>query len=232
MQEFDYAQKQAEDPLNKHENRNLRRTTGQLNWFATQTRPDLSYDSLSLSMILNKATHKDAKHSLKVVEKAKEDHVKLKFTHLGDIENLHIEVFADASLGGKEKDFQTKSVMGLFIGLSNEKLDINPLHWKSKVIDKVAEDIKTAETLALEASIDDAIYLSDMITEVYTGQSKSDKIIPLVINEDSISLIQSLYSTKKVKRKAVRVVILYPVFSNTSKTKEYRIYFMFVLRTK
>ena len=63
-----------------------------------------------------------------------------------------MEVFADASLGCKEKDNQTKSVMGLFIGLANDNLDLNPLHWKSKVIEKVAEDVKTAETLALEAA--------------------------------------------------------------------------------
>ena len=31
--------------------------------------------------------------------------------------------------------------------------------------------------------------------------------IPLIVNEDSASLIESLYSTKKVKRKTMRVVI-------------------------
>ena len=97
--------------------------------------------------------------------------------------------------------------MGLFIGLCNRHLDLNPLHWKSKVIEKVAEDIKTAETLALEAAIDDAIYLSDMMTEIYTGNPRNTFSLPLVLNEDSVSLIQSLYSTKKVKRKTMRVVI-------------------------
>ena len=118
-----------------------------------------------------------------------------------------MEVFADASLGGKEKDLHTKSVMGLFIALANDNLDINPLHWKAKVIDKVAEDIKTAETLALETAIDDSIYLSDMISEIYSGNAKCEHKIPLFINEDSLSLIQSLYSTKKIKRKTLRVVI-------------------------
>ena len=47
-----------------------------------------------------------------------------------------------------EKDMETKSVMGYFIGLENKNLKISPLHWKSKVIEKVAEDIKTAETFS------------------------------------------------------------------------------------
>ena len=46
-----------------------------------------------------------------------------------------------------------------------------------------------------------------MIAEVYTGDHKSKFQIPLVIYEDSKSLIDSLYSTRKVKRKTMRVVI-------------------------
>ena len=80
------------------------------------------------------------------------------------------------------------------------------INWKSKVIDKVAQDIKTAETLALENAVDDAIHLTNMISELYTGKLIGYQI-PIVVNEDSKSLIESLYSTKKVKRKTMRVVI-------------------------
>ena len=97
--------------------------------------------------------------------------------------------------------------MGMFLALKGTDKSISPLHWKAKVIDKVAQDIKSAETLALENAVDDAIHLADMIAEVYTGESKPNIQIPLVINKDSKSLIESLYSTKKVKRKTMRVVI-------------------------
>ena len=95
--------------------------------------------------------------------------------------------------------------MGLFVAISNENMDINPLHWKARVIDKVAEDIKTAETLALEAAVDDSIHLADMISEIYTGSNEGHKI-PLIVNEDSASLVESLYSTKKVKRIQIRTL--------------------------
>ena len=64
---------------------------------------------------------------------------------------------------------------------------------------KVTEDVKTAETLALEKALDDSIHMSNLITEVYIGEA-SKKNLPIVANE-------SIYSKKKVKRKTMRVVI-------------------------
>ena len=85
-------------------------------------------------------------------------------------------------------------------------MTISPLNWKSKIIEKVTPDIKTAETLSLENALDDAIHLSQMLSEIYTGDGLSLSI-PLIINEDSKALVDSLYSTKKVKRKTMRVII-------------------------
>ena len=123
-----------------------------------------------------------------------------------DIKDLHIELFSDASLRNLEQGIQVKSGMGYFICLANENMDISPLHWKSCVIDKVTEDVKTAETLALEKALDDAIHISNLITEIYTGEATKNSI-PIIANEDSKSLLESIYSTKKVKRKTMRVVI-------------------------
>ena len=161
-----FVKQNPEAMLKKDENRLVRKIQGQLSWAASQTRPDLAFDALQISTILNKSCYKDAKYANKVALKAKTEQVHLKFTHLGNIEDLHIEVFADASLGNMEKDLETKSVMGYFICLANSKMDINPLHWKSRVIDKVAEDIKTAETLALETAIDDGIHFYNLLMDI------------------------------------------------------------------
>ena len=115
-------------------------------------------------------------------------------------------MFADASLGNIEEGIHTKSAMGYFISLANSRLDVSRLHWKSCIIDKVAEDIKTAETLAFEKALDDSIHLSNLLSELYTGDSTTNTI-PIVAKTDSKSLLQSIYSTKKVKRKTMRVVI-------------------------
>ena len=141
-----------------------------------------------------------------MIEKAKNLDLQLHFSHLDHWQNLHIELYVDAALGNVEEEGMTKSMMGYMILLCDKKGNFNPLHWKSKVMDKVTPDIKTAETIALELAVDDAIYMSKIISEIYTGNPNSHKI-PIVINEDSKSLVQSLSSTKKVKRKTVRLVI-------------------------
>ena len=70
----------------------------------------------------------------------------------------------------------------------------------------MTEDVKTAETLALEKALDDAIHISNLVTEIYTEEPTMNSL-PIVANEDSKSLLESIYSTKKVKRKTMRVVI-------------------------
>ena len=202
----DYPEAEPNQVFPKDSNRMIRKSQGQLSWLATQTRPDLSFDAFQLSTVLNRANFRDGKASNKIIKKAKQEKVELKFSNLGKIKDLHIELFADASLGNVEEGLHTKSAMGYFICLANDALDISPLHWKSCVIDKVAEDIKTAETLALEKALDDAIHISNLITEVYTGEA-SENTLPIIANEDSNSLLESIYSTKKVKRKTMRVVL-------------------------
>ena len=96
--------------------------------------------------------------------------------------------------------------MGYFIALCNDSSMCNPIHWKSRIIDKVAQDTKTAETLALEIALYNAIFISNFLTEIYFGPDAKLRI-PILIYDDSKSLIQSLFSTKKVKRKTMRVVI-------------------------
>ena len=60
--------------------------------------------------------------------------------------------------------------------------------------------------MAFEKALDDSIHLSNLLTEIYTGNPTQNSI-PIIANTDSKSLLESIYSTKKVKRKTMRVVI-------------------------
>ena len=95
---------------------------------------------------------------------------------------------------------------GFFICLSNNETKMSPLHWKSRIIEKVAPDIKTAETLALEHALDDGIHLGSILSEIYFGDPNFYRI-PIHIKEDSKSLVESIHSTKKIQLKTMRVVI-------------------------
>ena len=139
-------------------------------------------------------------------QKAFKRNVSLKFGHLGEITNLHFELFPDASLGNMEENLLTKSMMGYFVCLANDESRMSPLNWKSKALDKVAPDIKSAETLSLEQALDDTVHLGNMISELYFNDPSFYQI-PIRVNEDSKSLVESIFSTKKVKRKTMRIVI-------------------------
>ena len=65
----------------------------------------------------------DVKTCNKIIKKVKQQNVVLKFTRLGNIEELHLEMFADACLGNIEEGIHTKSAIGYFIALANKKMD-------------------------------------------------------------------------------------------------------------
>ena len=47
------------DVLDSQEKRELKATTGQINWIATQTRPDMAYDACKISTSVKNATMED-----------------------------------------------------------------------------------------------------------------------------------------------------------------------------
>ena len=93
----------------------LEKTTGQLSWLASQTRPDLSYDAFHLSTRLNKATYRDALEASKATKKALNNSVRLKFSRLGNIEDLKLEIYPVASLGNAESNLLTCMMVFLFV---------------------------------------------------------------------------------------------------------------------
>ena len=197
--------KNTERELTKDEYKKFRGAVGKLNWLQEATRPDLSFDNLNMSMKTKNATVADVNKLNKVIKKAKEgaEESAIRYKHIDSFENLKIFGYADASY--KTMDDKVRSVEGRVIFLTNGER-ASPLLWKSKKIARVCDSTKTAETLAMDKTCDDAIYLSRMIREIYTGQ-KSLKGIPVEMFTDSKPLFESLNSTKQVDRKTVRHVI-------------------------
>ena len=79
-----------ERPLNKKEFKAYRGITGKLVWLNEATRPDLSFDSLSLAYQNKDAKIKHIIEANKIVRKAKASESFTKFSHIGKFEELKI----------------------------------------------------------------------------------------------------------------------------------------------
>ena len=141
----------------------------------------------------------------KCLKKAQlEKDVTLKYPKLGRFKDLRIVAYTDSSYRNSEN--KEKSVGGRLICLANKEGDCAPLAWKSKTIQQVCKSVKTAETRSLERGMEDSIYLARMIKEIYSGLV-SEEQIPVKVNIDSKTLLDSLNSSKQVDEKTIRHLI-------------------------
>ena len=83
--------------LTETEAQQLHMLARQLNWTSSQTRPDISYQACEVSTSIKNATICDLKTANKYICKLKSLEVVLKFPNLGNLENVRIMCFSDAS---------------------------------------------------------------------------------------------------------------------------------------
>ena len=126
---------------------------GKLNWLQEATRPDLSFETLILSLKNKHATVGDINKLNKVIRKAKEEaeSSKIQYGRKADFKNLKIYGYADASF--KTQDDRVRSVEGRILFLTNGTR-ASPIFWKAKKIARVADSTKTAETLSMDKCMD------------------------------------------------------------------------------
>ena len=124
-------------------------------WISTQTRPDISFDICQLANRIKSTTENDLKYTLKVIKYDKNDEVHIK-CDLGQKDNLHLVVYADASLANL---LDQGSQSGYIIFLANDCEQCILLNWQSKQIKRIVQSSLSAETLAFADALDEAIEL-------------------------------------------------------------------------
>ena len=70
----------------------LRSVIGQLNWAASQTRPDISFDTCMISTNVNRCTVADLLLANKIVKRLKSSQMSTMFSNLGDPASLRVVV--------------------------------------------------------------------------------------------------------------------------------------------
>jgi hypothetical protein len=99
------------------------------------------------------------------VKKAKSCKNVLRFSRLGDLSDISVRVYEDASYGNQSD--KVRSTAGRVILLENRKSGVvNVASWKTKKIGRVCRSVKSAETRALEEAIGDGVNIARLIAEV------------------------------------------------------------------
>lgn len=195
---------QKEFLLKKSEVTQLRGAIGQVQWASNQTRPDVSYDALELSTATREPKVKDLLHANKVIKKLKLKQSNILFPDLGDLEQLRLTVFCDASYANLTDG--VSSAGGHIVFLTGKDNRSCPLSWRSGKIRRVVRSTLAAEALSMADGLDSAYCLGYLLSEVVFNKPKKNKI-PIEVCTDNKSLFENIYSTKAVSEKRLRVEI-------------------------
>ena len=183
--------------LSDNEKQEYRSLVGQLNWLATQTRPDISFESCELSGAYSNATIGDALRLNKVIGRVISDCQKLRFPRMSDISDCYMECYSDASFanlpGGGSQG-------GMVIFLRDHKGARCPIYWQSRKIRRVVKSTLSAETMALLDCAEAGVYLANLMADLMSSAS-----IPVKCFVDNKSLVESLQSSKYIDDKRLRL---------------------------
>ena len=180
--------------LTVKEQRELRGKIGEVLWLSLMTRPDLSFDINRIASEVPKATVKTKKDMNNIVRKAKSRKEVLTFTKLGDISELVVKLYTDASYNNQEN--QIRSTEGKVVLVENPTTGaVCVVSWKTKKIPRVCRSVKSAETRVLDDGLDDAIHSARVLKEVYNGKIdlKNPEQVPVIAKTDSKSLWENLH---------------------------------------
>ena len=193
--------------LNDKEKKEARGKVGALLWVSLVTRPDVSFDVNILSSQVAKGTVKTVKEINRIISIVKSRQNKLRFIRLGDISDLKVKVFADASFANVDE--ATRSTSGRVILVENGDGQVNVVGWKSKKINRVCRSAKAAETRALDDALDEGVHIARILKEIYQG--KIDLKAPAQINVEAVtdnkSLWESIHNTRQCEERMLRSTI-------------------------
>lgn len=185
--------------LNEDERTQFRSLLGQLNWVATQTRPDIAFDVCELSGSVQKATVGDIVRLNKVISRVTSECLKIGVPRMNRIEDCVLECYTDSSFANLSGG---GSQGGHIIFLKDAEGKRCPIFWKSRKIRRIVKSTLAAETLALLDGAEAAYFLGKMISDIFMIP-----VPPIICNTDNKSLLDALYTSKQVDDRRLRIDI-------------------------
>ena len=181
--------------LNEEEKHLYRSIVGQLNWLATQSRPDIAFNVCKLSAKLNQPIVQDVLDANKTLKKVNSVKVQLHYKKLKP--PLQLIGYCDASYANLPDG---GSQGGHIVFLTDSDLNAAPLTWRSRKLRRVCRSTLTAETMSLVETIDVCVWMKHIIDEI-----DDNKLLTTIIRTDNKDLFDAAHSTKAVEEKRLRV---------------------------
>ena len=177
----------------------LKRVAGQINWVATQSRPDMSYENCVIGNSMKNPTVNDARLINRAIRKMKRDNVSLSFNSVKILKSTLV-AFCDASFAS----LPNGGSQGAFIIFL---IDCNgtycPLTWQSRRIRRVVKSTIAAECLAAIEAAEASVLMKTMLYE-FCG---SDMNIDIVIYCDNRNLVDCVKSSTSIEDKRLLIDI-------------------------
>ena len=159
--------KQNSQPVTDIERKEIRAAAGKLGWLARTTRPDLNQAQVEASSHVSKATVEDLKAVQKALARIHNHDSVLEVPKLpSDISSWTMELYTDASWQNLRDGGSTA---GRVIFLSGGGRSF-PVFWATNRIRRVCYSSQTAEIMALNTGLGEAMFVKEMIKEVTGSQ--------------------------------------------------------------
>ena len=190
--------KDKESPLTDGEKKQVRSLGGQLLWAATQTRPDIAFDTCMSNNVGKFPKVRDIETINKCVKKARSADVKLFFPDLGSFTKFRIIAFSDASHANLPSG---GSQGGMLVLLAGETNHVAPIVWQSKKLARVTKSPFAAEVMAQADAADTALLVANMVKEFIPVDTK----VPVECRTDSRSICDHLKTCHIIEDSRVRI---------------------------
>ena len=191
---------QGEDILSEEFLKIFRETIGKIGWMTSTSRPDLVYEKVILNTKVGKASVNDLKAATKIIRKLKNGPTDMTFPNLGDVSEWTLQGYGDA--GFKSIPDKVSSCGGQVVMIVNKtKGKRCVVSWRSRKLRRVVSSSTAAEALAANDTLDELVYLKEVLKEVVGTEANK---IPIELFTDSRNLHRSVTSTSLVDNPRMR----------------------------
>ena len=192
----------------------LKQLSGQINWAATQCRPDAAYENCIVGNSLTEPCVRDVVFANKTIRKLKNHPSDLLFHYNINLNECSVVSFCDASFGNLPNGGSQGAYITFLI--DNNGVYV-PIAWQSRRVRRVVKSTVAAECLAAIEASENAVFISMALRNI----QKNSGCYKTFVYCDNKNLVNAVYSSTKVEDQRLRidVCVLRDMLSNGELSK-------------